>query len=536
MEDNKDILNREDAAEENAATSSPLDEIETPELSEDETATTENVKTEPTVTFGNAETGTTEKAETSSLPRQAVANASTSRGISSATKGLVVVLVILALGAGLLVWKIKAGSHNGLTKLTNDDIALLLKDENPMALKQLSDNPETKKKIVESLKQTLAMASQARKDGMANEPEVQEELESIRTEIVAASYDKKKNSDKGPMPPFGFISEDDVKAFYAEAGNEAKFKTFIDKKIEQAKEDGRIPKDRDPTEEQLASAKDFYAKARIYEKEADAKKGELGEEYNKKVELQVKLQQEQFLARRYADKVLKEKVKVTDADVAEYIKAHPELDTKKDKRAKAEELLARAQKGEDFATLARENSEDPGSKDKGGLYENVRKGQFVPEFETAALALEPGQISPQLVETKYGYHIIKLEKKGMAKDPNGGEEAPTFDARHILISTMITDPENPRMPPMSAEDKVRAQLEEEKEKKAMDELLAKNPIEIPDDFQVPEPSAEQLEQMKKMQEMQMQQQLQQMQQPPEGNETDAPKGKSDKKPVEPKKK
>ncbi|HEX8738399.1 MAG TPA: peptidylprolyl isomerase, partial [Pyrinomonadaceae bacterium] len=332
-------------------------------------------------------------------------------------------------------------------------------------------------------------------------------------------------------------SEDEVKAFYGEAGNEAKFKTFIDKKIEQAKEDGRIPKDREPTEEQLASAKDFYAKARIYEKEADAKKGELGEEYNKKVELQVKLQQEQFLARRYADKVLKDKVKVTDADVAEYLKAHPEMDTKKDKRAKAEELLARAQKGEDFATLARENSEDPGSKDKGGLYENVRKGQFVPEFETAALALEPGQIAPQLIETKYGFHIIKLEKKGTAKDPAGGEEAPTFDARHILISTMITDPENPRMPPMSPEDKIRAQLEEEKEKKAMDELLAKNPIEIPDDFQVPEPSAEQLEQMKKMQEMQMQQQLQQMQQSgPEGNETDAPKGKSDKKPVEPKKK
>jgi hypothetical protein len=531
MEDNKDRLNREDAAEENAATSSPLDEIETPE---DEPAT-ENVKAEPTGTFGNTETKTT---EAPSLSRQAVANASTSRGISSATKGLVVVLVILALGAGLLVWKIKAGGghSSGLTKLTNDDIALLLKDENPMALKQLSENPETKKKIVESLKQTLAMASQARKDGMANEPEVKEELESIRTEIVAAAYDKKKNADKGPMPPFGFISEDEVKAFYTEVGNEAKFKTFIDKKIAQAKEDGRIPKDREPTEEQLASAKDFYAKARIYEKEADAKKGELGEEYNKKVELQVKLQQEQFLARRYADKVLKEKVKVTDADVAEYLKAHPEMDTKKEKRAKAEEILARAQKGEDFATLAKENSEDPGSKDKGGLYENVRKGQFVPEFETAALALEPGQISPQLVETKYGYHIIKLEKKGTAKDPAGGEEAPTFDARHILISTMITDPENPRMPPMSPEDKVRAQLEEEKEKKVMDELLAKNPVEIPDDFQVPEPSAEQIEQMKKMQEMQMQQQMQQMQQQsPEGNETDAPQGKSDKKP-EPKKK
>ncbi|HEX8250198.1 MAG TPA: peptidylprolyl isomerase [Pyrinomonadaceae bacterium] len=529
MEDNKDRLNSEDAAEETAATSSPASEIETPEMPKDETAATEDFSATPETTFGNTET------KTSTVSSAAAA---TGRGgMSSAVKGLLVVFVILALGAGLLVWKIKAGAghgSSGLTKLSNDDIALLLKDENPMALKQLSENPETKKKIVESLKQTLAMASQARKDGMANDPEVKEELESIRTEIVAASYDKKKNADKGPMPPFGFISEDEVKAFYGDAANETKFKTFIGKKIEQAKEEGRIPKDREPTEEQLASARDFYAKARIYEKEADSKKGELGEEYNKKVELQVKLQQEQFLARRYADKVLKEKIKVTDEDVQNYLKAHPELDTKKEKRAKAEEILARVQKGEDFTALAKEFSEDPGSKDKGGLYENVRQGQFVPEFETVALGLEPGQVAPQLVESKFGYHIIKLEKKGTAKDA-GGQEAPTFDARHILISTMITDPENPRMQPMSAEDKVRAQLEEEKEKKAMDEILAKNPVEIPDDFAVPEPSAEQLEQMKKMQEMQMQQQMQQMQQPPVGVETDTPKGKTEKKP-EPKKK
>ncbi|HEX9960854.1 MAG TPA: peptidylprolyl isomerase [Pyrinomonadaceae bacterium] len=514
MEDNKDRLNSEDAAEETGATS-PASEIPTPELPKDEaTAATENFNASETKTTGTAETKTSTVSSAASTA---------GRGMSAAAKGLVVVAVIVALGAGLLVWKIKAGGHGsgGLTKLTNDDIALLLKDENPMALKQLSENPETKKKIVESLKHTLAMASQARKDGMANDPEVKEELESIRTEIVAASYDKKKNADKGPMPPFGFISEDEVKAFYVDAANETKFKTFIGKKIEQAKEEGRIPKDREPTEEQLASARDFYAKARIYEKEAESKKGELGEEYNKKVELQVKLQQEQFLARRYADKVLKDKIKVTDEDVQNYLKAHPELDTKKEKRAKAEEILARVQKGEDFTALAKEFSEDPGSKDKGGLYENVRQGQFVPEFETAALALEPGQVASQLVESKFGYHIIKLEKKGTAKDA-GGQEAPSFDARHILISTMITDPENPRSQPMSAEDKIRAQLEEEKEKKAMDELLAKNPVEIPDDFAVPEPSAEQLEQMKKMQEMQMQQQMQQMQQQPQGDETDAP--------------
>lgn len=523
MEDNKDILNSEEAAEETGATSS---------AAETEATATERLNAEAA-----EQAKANETTERAAPKTSTVAASSAASGMSAAAKGLLVVAVILALGAGLLIWKIKTGSHEsaGLNKLTNEDIALLLKDENPMALKQLTENPETKKKIVESLKQTLAMASQARKDGMAKDPEVQEDLEAIRAEITAASYDKKKNADKGPMPPFGFITEEEVKAYYAEAGNEAKFKTYIDKKIAQAKEEGRIPKDREPTEDQLNMAKDSYAKARIYAKEAESKKAELGEEYNRKVELQVKLQQEQFLARLYAEKVLKDKVKVTDAEVAEYLKSHPELDTKKEKRAKAEEILARAQKGEDFAALAKEFSEDPGSKADGGLYKDRKKGEFVPEFEAAALALEPGQIAPQPVESKFGYHIIKLEKKGKVKDASG-QEVDSYDARHILISTMVTDPTNPRMPPQSAEDKVRATLEEEKEKKVFDELLAQNPIEIPEDFTVPEPSAEQLEQMKKMQEMQMQQQMQQMQQMPEGGgDTDLPKGDSKQKP-EPKKK
>jgi foldase protein PrsA len=533
MEDNKDRLNSEaETNEQQQQQQLSATEMETAPLPNNEIPPTENFS-------GDADAaGDDRKVAEPSLSAQARANAASrgGGGLSSGVKGLLVVFVILALGAGLLVWKIRAGAGHGgggstapITKLTNDDIALLLKDENPMALKQLSENPETKKKVVESLKQTLAMAAQARKDGLANTPEVKEELENIRTEIVAASYDKKKNADKGPMPPFGFIGEDQVKAYYTDAKNETNFKTFIDKKIAQAKEDGRLPKDREPTEEQLNSARDFYAKVRIYEKEASEKKAELGDEYNRKVDLQVKLQQAQFLAKLYADKVLKDKLKVTDEDVQNYLKQHPELDTRAETKAKAQQILERAKNGEDFAALAKEFSEDPGSKDKGGLYENVRKGQFVPEFETAALAAEPGQVVPELVETKYGYHIIKLEKKGSAKDA-GGQETPTFDARHILISTMITDPENPMSAPMSVEDKVRAQLEEEREKKIMDELLAKNNIEIPEDFIVPEPSAEQLEEMKKQQEMQQQMMMEQMQK--QQQQQQSPEGKK----PEPKKK
>ena len=77
-------------------------------------------------------------------------------------------------------------------------------------------------------------------------------------------------------------------------------------------------------------------------------------------------------------------------------------------RKKMEGLLGRARGGEDFAGLAKEFSEDPGSKDSGGLYEDKGRGEWVKPFEDAAFSVPVGQIS-DIVETTYGYHIIKVE-------------------------------------------------------------------------------------------------------------------------------
>jgi peptidyl-prolyl cis-trans isomerase C len=84
-------------------------------------------------------------------------------------------------------------------------------------------------------------------------------------------------------------------------------------------------------------------------------------------------------------------------------------DVKKEKLKLAETLKARAEKGEDFAALAKEYSEDPGSKNKGGEY-TFKRGQMVPEFEAAAFSMQTNQISDP-VETQYGYHVIKLLEK-----------------------------------------------------------------------------------------------------------------------------
>jgi peptidyl-prolyl cis-trans isomerase C len=83
------------------------------------------------------------------------------------------------------------------------------------------------------------------------------------------------------------------------------------------------------------------------------------------------------------------------------------------KKKIAEDVLKRARSGEDFAALAKEYSEDPGSKDKGGEY-TFPRGKMVPEFEAAAFSLNTNQVS-DIVTTQFGYHIIKLYEKLPAK-------------------------------------------------------------------------------------------------------------------------
>ncbi|MFN0102402.1 MAG: peptidylprolyl isomerase [Bryobacteraceae bacterium] len=75
--------------------------------------------------------------------------------------------------------------------------------------------------------------------------------------------------------------------------------------------------------------------------------------------------------------------------------------------AKANDLLKQIKGGADFAKLATENSDDPGSKEKGGEYGWMVKGQTVPNFEAAAFSLKKNEIS-NLVKTEYGFHIIQV--------------------------------------------------------------------------------------------------------------------------------
>jgi len=96
-------------------------------------------------------------------------------------------------------------------------------------------------------------------------------------------------------------------------------------------------------------------------------------------------------------------------------------------KAEAERIRALAAAGEDFGELARRFSQDPGSKDNGGDLGWFRRGDMMPAFEEAAFGLAVNQIS-EPVETPYGYHIIRLERR------RSGE----IRASHILIGLTPT--------------------------------------------------------------------------------------------------
>ncbi|CAA0102055.1 putative parvulin-type peptidyl-prolyl cis-trans isomerase [Starkeya nomas] len=93
---------------------------------------------------------------------------------------------------------------------------------------------------------------------------------------------------------------------------------------------------------------------------------------------------------------------------------------------KAKDVEARLKKGEDFAKLASELTEDPSGKQDGGDLGFFTKEQMVPEFATAAFAMKPGEVS-QPVKTQFGWHVIKLEEKREKPVPTFDEVKPQIE-------------------------------------------------------------------------------------------------------------
>ncbi|WDF55639.1 peptidylprolyl isomerase [Mucilaginibacter sp. KACC 22063] len=134
--------------------------------------------------------------------------------------------------------------------------------------------------------------------------------------------------------------------------------------------------------------------------------------------------------KNYYDKIPKDSLPSFNKEVeVGVISFNPTLnkEEKEMSKEKAEELRARVKKGEDFATLARLYSQDPGSAPQGGDLGFNERGTFVKEFSAMAFRLKAGELSP-VFETDYGFHFLQVIERR-------GEQV---HVRHILIMPQIT--------------------------------------------------------------------------------------------------
>jgi len=192
--------------------------------------------------------------------------------------------------------------------------------------------------------------------------------------------------------------------------------------------------------------KDMFLDSVVNQRLLYAEASKLGFDKDPDVCKQIEDASKDIIIKEYLRKEVEDKTTVSDEDAKKYydenidkFKEPEKLQVSHilvDTEAEANDVLAKLKAGSDFAELAKEKSKCP-SKDKGGDLGYIGKGQTVPEFETAAFALQPGQVSG-VVKSQFGYHIIKVT----AKQPE--KTIPFNDIKDQLKQMLLADKQKER--------------------------------------------------------------------------------------------
>jgi hypothetical protein len=326
--------------------------------------------------------------------------------------------------------------------------------------RQLAQSEMIRKKIIDDFKRLFAFAQAAEAAGLHKSDEFKRRSEFLVEQLLAVKYTERN--------PDTIISKEEWEAYYSA------HKDQFDDHFKLITANVKQP----ITDQQKEQQREIWSQTKTGAEKARQAGLDKGSEFA----VLVKFGNADLLAKLYA-RSIEEKNKLTDDEKKKYLAEHPSADPDKQKE-KAQGLLDRVKKGENFEKIASEFSDDPGSKVNGGDLGWFGKGRMDPAFEAAAFALQKGQTSGELVKSRFGYHIIRVEDRRMtAPKPDPGHavqsqgQAPDLPqepkeeihARHILVDTT----EFEQYETQQVQDKVKRELED---------ATLKYVVETPPDF------------------------------------------------------
>ncbi len=361
-----------------------------------------------------------------------------------------------------------------LVEISAQDLTLMVASLNlsPEVLYDFEANKPRREAFIKNLAEAFAVAEEAKATGVAAAPEVKRQLALSSALVIAREYGKRRQA-AGATTYEQVIPKEDVAAFLNEPGQDANFQTFL-----RDYESGLPPSSRAAPmpDVQRENLKRQWASVLVGNRKGLA----AGVDRERATQLMIMEQHARVLTGVYFQK-LGDGLKATEQEINAYLARHPELDPQKT-RARAEDVLGRLRAGENFDALAKQFSADSSNRDRGGDLGWFGRGQMVPPFEDAAFALRPGELSG-LVETQFGFHIIKVEERRTGTSTRG-TSIEEVRARHILISAGAPGgggrPQSPR-------EQARVAVEVEKRDKVIDRLVKLSRVRIADDFVVGTP-------------------------------------------------
>lgn len=407
---------------------------------------------------------------------------------------LILVSIILAGGgfAARRIWNERTKAARlevkTLKTLSAEEITLVLKSgamANRPSIAAMKDDPEKRRVFLGGMREYLALAAEARREGLDEDENFRLNAEYKKRILLADLYAARLSRGKDRIY---VVPEEELKAVWADPENEKLFRK--DMEVLREIRGATAAATEDPTVEpsplvgeMLTRARNNWARAKILSERARSDAGFIN---RPEIDLRLKIVEAGILAADLLRVHWDQEIKPTDAEMAEYLKAHPEFDVAR-KRQKAEEILQKVRTGGDFASLAKEFSEDRPTREKGGLYEDVGRDVLWKEVEEAALGLEKGGVADRVIETRAGFHIVRLEDKKIQKNPDGSESV-KFSLRHILLQKKFEEPGGgiSGIPPpfMTAEEIAKVEVEKEKRARFVNRMIERNPVSLPEDFTV----------------------------------------------------